>query len=786
MYFDILKKDLKRKKTMNIILLLFAILASMFVSSGLSNVITVMNGTDYFFEKAGLGDYMVITQNGDGGITDILEKSSNVESYRKEDCFWGQRDLFSINGKKIKAKNSAVVLQSISNEGIKFFDENDEELKSVKQGEVFVAAGMLAENNAKIGDELEVEVMGKKRSYKIAGEIKDAFLGSQMMGSQRLIISPEEFSQYTEVEELEQYIGNMFYIDTNDRTALASEMTNARNILFDGDRAMIKISYVMEMIMAMIVMVLSVALCLVSFVLLKFVISFTISEEFREIGVMKAIGIKNFKIRSIYMTKYFALSVIGGVIGFVVGLWFGNLLLDSVSHKMVLGNDSGIMLNIIGACIVIFVMSGFAYLCTGKIKKLTPVDAIRSGQTGERFNKKSKLSLRKSRLGNAFFMALNDVLSAPKRFITIILSFLLCSLIVFGVVEVADTMKSDSLISTLAKKSDVYINDGKIMKMTDMSADGDENIHNKIDELETDLTRMGMPGKVSIDVWYKYSLTSKDVTTSFSFQQNKYVKTTEYEYIKGSAPQSANEIAITEQVADKLDLEIGDTVTVDFYTEKKECMVVGLFQSMNQLGSVIRLHEDAPTSMEYASAMMAYQIDFDDNPDEEEVEKRIEKIKEHYNIKGIYDAADFCDDCMGVAGTMDAIAKMLLLITCIVVILVTILMERSFISDEKSQIALLKAIGFSDGFVIKWHVLRFMIVAILAEVLAVALTIPVTKLWCDPIWKMMGATDVAYVFKPLSLVVIYPGIVLLINLVSVLLTALYTRKIKSNDVRNIE
>ena len=291
MYFDILKKDLKRKKTMNIILLLFAILASMFVSSGLSNVITVMNGTDYFFEKAGLGDYMVITQNGDGGITDILEKSSNVESYRKEDCFWGQRDLFSINGKKIKAKNSAVVLQSISNEGIKFFDENDEELKSVKQGEVFVAAGMLAENNAKIGDELEVEVMGKKRSYKIAGEIKDAFLGSQMMGSQRLIISPEEFSQYTEVEELEQYIGNMFYIDTNDRTALASEMTNARNILFDGDRAMIKISYVMEMIMAMIVLVLSVALCLVSFVLLKFVISFTISEEFREIGVMKAIGI---------------------------------------------------------------------------------------------------------------------------------------------------------------------------------------------------------------------------------------------------------------------------------------------------------------------------------------------------------------------------------------------------------------------------------------------------------------------------------------------------------------
>lgn len=71
MYFNILKRDLKRKKTMNVILLLFTILAVTFVSSGLSNVITVINGTDYFLDKAGIGDYIVITQNGDGDIVNI-------------------------------------------------------------------------------------------------------------------------------------------------------------------------------------------------------------------------------------------------------------------------------------------------------------------------------------------------------------------------------------------------------------------------------------------------------------------------------------------------------------------------------------------------------------------------------------------------------------------------------------------------------------------------------------------------------------------------------------------
>ena len=46
MLFRILKKDLKRKKVMNAILLCFILLATMFVASGISNVVSVMNGGD--------------------------------------------------------------------------------------------------------------------------------------------------------------------------------------------------------------------------------------------------------------------------------------------------------------------------------------------------------------------------------------------------------------------------------------------------------------------------------------------------------------------------------------------------------------------------------------------------------------------------------------------------------------------------------------------------------------------------------------------------------------------
>ncbi len=94
MYRNILKKDIKRKKTMNIILLLFTILATVFVASGISNVINVVNGTEYFLDKAGIGDYVVITQDKNSNVKEIIEKSEDIENYRSEECIWTARRIY--------------------------------------------------------------------------------------------------------------------------------------------------------------------------------------------------------------------------------------------------------------------------------------------------------------------------------------------------------------------------------------------------------------------------------------------------------------------------------------------------------------------------------------------------------------------------------------------------------------------------------------------------------------------------------------------------------------------
>ena len=63
MFLRILKKDIKRKKTMNIILLIFVILAVTFMASSANNLITVSTALDHYLEKAGIPDYWFATMN---------------------------------------------------------------------------------------------------------------------------------------------------------------------------------------------------------------------------------------------------------------------------------------------------------------------------------------------------------------------------------------------------------------------------------------------------------------------------------------------------------------------------------------------------------------------------------------------------------------------------------------------------------------------------------------------------------------------------------------------------
>ncbi len=171
MFFRILKKDLKRKKTMNIILLLFVILSAMFVSASVNNIFTVVNGLDYYFDQAGLdGNYFIITtaRDGDTSIEEALDKADCVDEYRvEEQIYIGAKDVLH-DGKKAFEYQNISMLISIDNASINFFDENNNVITKVNEGEVYVSSGILKESKLSVGDEIEIKLYGISTKLKIA------------------------------------------------------------------------------------------------------------------------------------------------------------------------------------------------------------------------------------------------------------------------------------------------------------------------------------------------------------------------------------------------------------------------------------------------------------------------------------------------------------------------------------------------------------------------------------------------------------------------------------------
>lgn len=792
MFFRILKRDLKRKKTMNIIIFLFVVLATMFVASSVNNIITVTNGLDYYFEKAGLTqNYFIVSRMevGTASLDDLLDSEPSVKSYLAEQQIMASSENFSSNGERIFDFDNIALLLSLEEAKLNYFDEHNNVITEVREGEVYITGAAVKNSGVKPGDTIELDHNGTTLALAVAGFGKDAFFGSDFMGNYRFLLHPKDYAKLMENDTVrEHFCANIYYISTDDPAALSEAVSDENGILFDGDIAMIRISYVMNMIVAGVLLVVSVGLILISFTVLKFTIGFTITEEFREIGIMKAMGIRNNAIRRLYITKYLGIATAGAASGFIASIPFSDMLLESVSSNMVLGSENGTGIGLLCAVAVVAVILLFSYSCTRRVNKLSPVDAVRNGQTGERFRKKSILHLGKSRLSTTSFLALNDCLSSPRQFGIITAVFSLCLILVMILANAANTLCSDKLVPLFGLVySDAYFMDtDSAMRMMNNSA-GDDIVYEELMALEDTLAANGMPAECLVEVQYKYSVSFGGRSVKLSFQQGKGTHADEYVYQEGSPPSHEGEIALSPQAAELIGTHIGDKVLINIGGEEKEYMVTAYFSSLNQFGMCGRLHEDVKTNMSESFGVMARQIHFTDNPDSAEISRRIAKIKDIYQSDKVYTATEFADKTAGSSETIRSVERLVFLIALIITALVTVLMERSFIAKERGEIALMKAMGFRGGKIMAQHTLRFCFVLILAGIIAAGFSVPLTKLCIDPIFQMMGAAySMEYQISSVELFVFYPLVMLLVTGISASCTSLYTRTITASQTSNIE
>lgn len=768
---------------MNSILLIFVILGVMFTASSVNNMVTVAMALDRYFEIANVPDYWYATS--------YEEEAGRVEEFARDNGYelcvseMVQVDPRSINvqGERFEY-SSSVVLAQIGD--TKVFDGNGQEITRVNDGEIYISAEIFhsVQNDFHIGGKIEITSEGKTKEFTLKGFTKDALFGSSMMGMTRFLVSDND-RHFFESETCTKFYSLLVY--TSDDTF--TEKFEALNVktTMSVDRAGMKMMYIMDMLIAAIVLIVSICLILISMVILQFTISFTVSEEFREIGVMKAIGISNHKIRGLYILKYFAISVVGAILGLTLSFPFGNLLIQSVSNNIIISGQNKTFLNVICAVGTAAVVVWFCYLCTHKIKKFSPIAAIRNGEMGERYQRKGLLRLGKSHLTPAAFLAVNDVLSSVRRYLSMILIFTLGLLLVIIPVNSINTLQSDKLLP-LFNMADC---DLVISQELLFSANGtnEEMIDKKQEEVKETLLSHGIRADVFQEIMFRFYILHGDKKmSSLAFKGKGEVRADEYTYLEGTPPENDGEVAITYLVADKIGAQIGDKVKIDMGGEVREYRVTAINQSMNNFGEGIRFYEGDDVDYNYAAGSFGIQIRYRDNPDGETLRERKKLLKRVFDETDVYEAGEYISYMIGdVAGQLEGVKSLILGIILCINILVAVLMVKSFITKEKGEIAMLKALGFGNACLVAWQSMRIGMVLLISIVIGTLISMPLSKLTIEPIFHMMGAYSIEFDVVPLEVYVVYPLAVLAATvLAAVTGAALPLRKISAAETSNIE
>ena len=786
MFWSILKKDLKRKKTMNVILLLFIILCSMFAAASVNNIAAVTGGIDYYFDEAGVPELMIMIECHESDeLADELRELSCVSEIKKEEyTVVMDSKSFSLHGKKLTNFISNSNLLSDEEMALNYYDEDNNVISDVGEGCFYVTAPFLQGGlDIKKGDKVEVTVDDVKLELTYSGRFKGAVFGNEDSYTPFIILNKADYDLIkNEQSDASHDPLSRLYVSTDDTQAVIDYLEGRE--LYCTTREEAKDLYIYDMFAAYIMLVISVVLMITAFIVLRFTIGFTISEEFREIGVMKAVGIKNRDIRQLYIVKYLAIAVIGSLVGFVCSIPLTNMMLDTVSENMVLGSSQGSLLGAASVAAVILVIMLFCYGCTRRVKKLSPIDAVRTGQTGERFGKKSILVLGKSKLPYTGFMALNDVLSAPKQFAVISTVFALCVLLITLVSSSALTLKSEKLLPLF----DVAKSEAHILDLDYLAPffSGENSPEEMIEKTEKMLEENGMPAECAImceKTNNHASLGDKTSKVMLCYSLGNIDSDLSIE--EGFLPKKDDEIAVSKSVLEELGAKIGDSITIELDSGEKEFIITGLHSTFSVHAVYMRKGMDAEKNN--FSNCMGIQIHFKDSPDKAQIDKNIEKIKDILGTDKVMTTSDMMNTMTGMSDTLNAIKKMMMILTVIVTALIVVLMERSFISKEKSEIALMKAVGIRSGSIIRQHALRFMIAAVIACIAASAVVFPLSDIMMSRICTLIGdVISVKCDHDIIETFVIAPAILIGVTVIGSLLTALYTKTIKAADTASIE
>lgn len=743
MYYRLIRNDISRSKLITLTTMIFVAAAAMLVSLAVILVVNLTGAINTLMTKAETPHFMQMHTGeiNPGRLAEFAERNGNVDEFQV-------LEFLNIDGARIILGDTTLTNSvqdngfSIQSEKFDYLLDLDGNIIRVSDGELYVPLSYMKDNTAKVGD--QAVISGKE--FTVAGFLRDSQMNSSLSSSKRFLVSGKDYAEMKDLGSTEYLIE----FRLKDLSALGAFEASYASAGLEANGPTITyplfkmINAISDGMMIGVILLISLLVVAIALMCIRFTLLAKIEDDYREIGVMKAIGLRISDIKKIYLAKYAAVAAAGSILGFGLSFVFKGMLLENIRLYMGESEHSSwaVAFGIIGILVVFLAIMGYVSGVLRRFRRISPAEAIRFGTSREKAAGAKRFNLSGNRLlSTNIFLGVKDVLARKKLYATMLAVLMISAFIIIVPQNLHNTISSKGFsqymgIGDADLRMDLQQTDRITVKAAEIAqAMSDDRDISRYVVLATKTYQAKM--KDGSEERLKVELGDHSVFP--------------VKYAEGRAPVAADEIALSVLNANELGTKVGEILTLVVEGQDKNLTVSGIYSDITNGGKTAKavFTDHSPDVMWYViCAQLA---------DSALIGGKVKEYADRFSYAKVSDIDDYVAQTFGsTTASVGKAAKSAIAVALVILVLVTLLFMKLLVAKDRYSISVMKAFGFTKADIQAQYVSRSSFVLIVGIVLGTLLANTIGERLAGAVISSFGASAFQFAVNPLSAYLLSP------------------------------
>lgn len=741
MILKIIQSSLKQNRLVSAFMAAFLVLSAALLSSALILSLGVFGTVESYMETAHTPHFM---QMHLGSLDE--DRMQKFADSRDEVVAWEAIEFLNVENSQLRfdwqSLDTEIQQTGFTTQPIQmdYLLSPDGEVIHPQPGEIYVPYFYEGKYDLAPGQLITLQTEDGEVVFTVAGVFRDSQMNSTLASSKRLLVSEADYEVLAGQEGTHpEYLISF-------RLSGSGEVAGFEAAYFEADLEAngpsltwsfyTLINSINDLITVILFILMAFIILLIAFLCIRYTLLTTMEEDLRDIGVMKALGISNTTIRSIYLGKYRLLLGGGVFLGFLTSLIARNAILENVRRQMGDVNNPllGIAAGALGALILYLLAMGYVRRILARLRQITPLHALQ-GSAGLDPNKRRPRPTLAPVVGKSINrkMAWASIRRTPSRHITILVVAGLITLVLLIPFRFGSTARSSDFVT--------YMGIGQY----DLRID----LFNRDDSAETaDIILAALYNDDRIERIEVYTL---EIEQTVSADGETAPLRIDYgdpsafplRYGTGRAPEAINEIGLSEVNAERLEVAKGDQLSVIGPDGPVIFTVSGTYQDVTNGGKTAKALPGPTMDAESPSMMIA--IDAADGADLDEIAATVTSAADGVQV---IDTQTYVQQMMGdLIRVMDTIAWVFSGVAVMIAALMAGLSIRLMQVQERKANAVQGALGFTTRHLRNQYLIRIMVMMAIGVGLGIVLATPLGNLLGNAIFSTVGVSGLSMKFS---------------------------------------